>query len=114
MAPGSSGPLKLMGEIIAIGKLAWRVTLRLFIPSVRRSLKNPLLVFGMKTKSNIMLESRMLCLILLTRRYLLVRIARKLLTKFRKSLRPFMLGLQSFVRRSIKYLRKNLMISKCS
>ena len=56
--------------------------MRLFIPSVGRSPKNPLLVFGMKIKSNIMLEPRMFCLMLLVSRYLLVFIARKLLTKF--------------------------------
>ena len=41
-------------------------------------------------------------------------IARKWLTKFGKSLRPFILGLQSFVRRSTKFLRKNSIISKYS
>ena len=69
--------------------------MRLFIPSVGRSPKNLLLMLEMKTKQNIMLEPRMLCLMLFVRRYLLMSIARKLLTKFGKSLRPFMLGLQS-------------------
>ena len=88
--------------------------MKLFIPSVGRSPRNLLLVLEMKTKSNIMLEPRMLYLMLLVRTSLRVSKARKWLTKFGKSLRPFMLGLQSFVRRSTKCLRKNSMISKCS
>ena len=76
--------------------------------------KKPLFVISVKIKLNIMLELIMLCLMLLVRISLLVFIARRLLMKFGKSLRPFVLGLQRFVRRSTKCLRKNSMISKCS
>ena len=79
---------------------------------VGRLPKKPLFVIGVKIKLNIMLELRMFYLMLLVRISLLVFIARRLLMKFGKSLRPFVLGLQSFVMRSTKCLRKNSMISK--
>jgi len=60
---------------------------------VGRSPKNLLLVIGVKAKLSTMLEPRMLYLMLLVRTSLRVSIARKWLTKFGKSLRPFMLGL---------------------
>ena len=103
MAGGSGGPPKLdrrnyaywkarmAGYLEAINSIAWAVT------------EKP--IVGAWNEDQIKYHARVknaLFDALSEEIFARVHSKKKLLTKFGKSLRPFMLGLQSFVRRSIK------------
>ena len=80
----------MAGYLEAINPMAWAVT------------EKPIVGPWNEIKSNMVLERRMLCLMLLVRRFLLMFTARRPLIKFGKHLKLSMLVLKSFMKKNIK------------
>ena len=87
MAGGSGGPPKLDGGNYAYWKARMAGYLEAINPIAWAVTEKPIVVLGMRIKSNMVLELRMLYLMLLVRRSLLVFIARRPLMKFGKHLK---------------------------